>query len=650
MITLRLDKNGGINKGDVQAFEHDNLSEVYIIQLYKNGAIYDLTNKSIELTMVERKRKIGDMVTLPIYNATEGKIKLEVVSDITKQDGIYDFKLTVKDTTGLIETFPSFQVKIENDITDHITGEIVQDKNFTILTEGLKALADYNIYKTNALKVPEIEQDIVEINEQLDNNTKYNNTINLGKLGIVSENVSYNQSTKTYNMTDISNVINNVINSGCDTLIFPSGNFLIENTITIDRALTLIGNGCNIYSSPSVKTKTIFKVTNSNVSISGFNFYSEQEYENNVDEATANSITSNITAISILGKDEYQKNVNVSNCYFDKMGFGISVMFTKYVTLYNLKAVECYFPIYTGYNAENIVIRDCDLSAQLETDVYGHVLYFADTSKNICVDNCKLASLGKESSNIVKCGSNTGNSSNVVVNNCDIECCAKTSLFYVHTNGDLVLNNCNIKSYSPNGYARVLQLGDNCYFKCYGCKIELDSFDKFTQRLNILNSSLLFENCNITIKNSYETYCTLGFISGVDDFIFKNCDISFNLDRGLNIMNGDFRSVSLINCNINTTKNIICGQYDSNHINYSQTSSPVLKIYNTIIKNNNVDDMGASCFFMNIVKDGTTTPICELSNVTLYKCSGTSGGNNGKLFMPNAETQYIKNNVIDLQP
>lgn len=172
MITLRLDKNGGINKGDIKAFEHDNKSEVYIIQLYKNGAIYDLTNKSIELTMVERKRKIGDMVSLPIYEATEGKVKLEVVSDITKQDGIYDFKLTVKDTTGLIETFPSFQVKIENDITDSITGEIIQDPNFTILTEGLKALADYNIYKTNALKVPEIEQDIVEINEQLDNKAK----------------------------------------------------------------------------------------------------------------------------------------------------------------------------------------------------------------------------------------------------------------------------------------------------------------------------------------------------------------------------------------------------------------------------------------------------------------------------------------------
>nr|DAH98923.1 MAG TPA: Head fiber protein [Caudoviricetes sp.] len=178
MITLRLDKNDGINEGDIKAFEHDNLSEVYVIQLYKNGAIYDLTNKTVELTIVEKKRKLGDMISLPIYEATEGKVKLEVVSTITKQDGIFDFKLTVKDTTGLIETFPNFQVKIENDITDHITGEIVQDKNFTILTEGLKALADYNIYKTNALKVPEIEQDIIEINSQLDNKSEFNGDYN----------------------------------------------------------------------------------------------------------------------------------------------------------------------------------------------------------------------------------------------------------------------------------------------------------------------------------------------------------------------------------------------------------------------------------------------------------------------------------------
>lgn len=169
MIILRLDKNGGINKGDIKAFEHDNKSETYIIQLYKNNEVYDLTNKSVELTIVEKKRKYGDMVTLPIEAAAEGKVKLEIVTALTKQDGTYDFKLTVKDTAGLIETFPNFQVKIDTDITKNIAGEIVADKNFTILTEGLKALSEYEVYKTNAKKVPDIEKNVADLGSQLDN-------------------------------------------------------------------------------------------------------------------------------------------------------------------------------------------------------------------------------------------------------------------------------------------------------------------------------------------------------------------------------------------------------------------------------------------------------------------------------------------------
>lgn len=168
MIILRLDKNGGINKGDIKAFEHDNKSETYIIQLYKNNKVYDLTNKTVELTIVEKKRKYGDVVTLPVEAAAEGKVKLEIVAALTKQDGTYDFKLTVKDTAGLIETFPNFQVKIDTDITKNIAGEIAEDKNFTIITEGLKALGEYEVYKTNAKKVPDIEKNVANLGSQLD--------------------------------------------------------------------------------------------------------------------------------------------------------------------------------------------------------------------------------------------------------------------------------------------------------------------------------------------------------------------------------------------------------------------------------------------------------------------------------------------------
>lgn len=173
MITLRLDKNGGINKGDVVFYESDNISEKYVIQLYKNNKIYDLTGKTIELTIVEKKRKYGNIFNLPIENATEGKFRLLVTSDISKECGLYDFKVTVKDDIGLVETFPSFQVEVLHDLTRSIASEIVNSDDFEILTEGLKALSDYNIYKTNAMKVPSIEENIKVINSSLEQNARH---------------------------------------------------------------------------------------------------------------------------------------------------------------------------------------------------------------------------------------------------------------------------------------------------------------------------------------------------------------------------------------------------------------------------------------------------------------------------------------------
>ena len=537
-------------------------------------------------------------------------------------------------------------INMNNQINKKIQNDYEKIKKI-IIDENVSITLDKKI-DDNFLKVT---NKINNISSELGNVAKYNNVVNLEKLGLISEEVNYNQSTKKYDMTDISIILQTSINSNYDTIIFPKGNYLIENEVIINKPLTIIGNGCNIYCSPSSsKVKRIFTINSSNVSINNFNFHSELVYENiAVSHVDANCTTSNVMAISIVGLDDNQKNIDVLNCYFEKLTYGVSIWNSKNSLLSNLKANECYFPVYTGHYTENITIRDSQLSAPTETDVYGHTLYLASGSKNVYVDNCILKSIGKGTSNIIKTGSNEGDANNIVVNNCYIECSTNASLFYI--DNDLMLNNCTIKVYSPNGYARLLQLLEGSYFKCYGCDIEIDSFERYTQNLNIKSGSILFENCKLKVKNSYNSYCTMGFISGVDDFVFKNCDINFDMDRGFNIFYKDFKSVSIFNCNITTTKNITCGLYNKTDIaTYTQTSSPVLKMYNTIIKNNNPDSMNGSCFFMNIVKDDTTTPICELSNVTLYKYSGTTGGNTGKLFMGNAESQYLKNNVIDLTP
>ena len=250
MITLRLDKNGGINKGDIKAFEHDNLSEVYIIQLYKNGEVYSLTNKTVELIMLERKRKLGDIFDLPIYEATEGKVKLGIVTELTKQDGLYDFQITVKDTTGLIETFPHFQIDIKRDLVDDIAGGIIEDPNFTILSEGLKSLSEYNVYKENALKVGTIEQDL--------KNYKTENEGKIEEFASQLDNIVRLEKSTTVD-TDIQEKINNV---GCVNILGKQGEHEINNSILLKSNTELnVANNVTIKNSENNPRNIIKKDT-----------------------------------------------------------------------------------------------------------------------------------------------------------------------------------------------------------------------------------------------------------------------------------------------------------------------------------------------------------------------------------------------------
>lgn len=160
MITLRLDKKGGINRGDINMIETDNKSDVYIIQLYKGEEVYNLTGKTVELSILEKKRGYGDTFNLPIYEATTGKIKLEVLEGMTKTDGLFYFQITVKDSTGLVDNFPIFPVEIKNSLKDDIIGTVVNSPYMQILLDAVAKAegavdivndikTDYDTAKTN---------------------------------------------------------------------------------------------------------------------------------------------------------------------------------------------------------------------------------------------------------------------------------------------------------------------------------------------------------------------------------------------------------------------------------------------------------------------------------------------------------------------
>lgn len=542
--------------------------------------------------------------------------------------------------------------KLGQDIEELAANIKTNDNRLRLVMEKIKS--DYKNLKKVIIDENvqfELINSISEINEQLGDIAKYNNTVNLSKLGVVSQNVVYNTETKKYEMTDISNIVNNAIVSGCDVLIFPSGNFLIENPIIVDRPMKILGQNTNIYKSPTEDSTTLFSIRGSNISIDGINIFSKIEYNNNIAEENATGLTSNVCGINVLGEAN-SKNVEINNCYFENLAFGVSIQTTKNVNILKVKATGCYFAVYTGLNAENITIKDSDLACQdSNTDVYGHVLYFAHTTKNVFIDNCTLTSLDVNSSNIIKCGSNTGASNNVVVANTNINITTNATVFYTHNGADLTLYNCKIVANAPSGYARLLQSSNNTSFKCINCEISLDSFDKYTQAFNHNNCSIVFENSIINIKNTYNTYSNLPFVSGSDIFEFKNCTINIDIDRGFNIFNSDFRCLLLDSCKIFIKNSkITCGVNSPTSVSYSRTTSPILEMYNNVITNTTSTGYNSSAFFMHIVKDSTTTPVCKLTNNTFFKCSGTSGNNLGKLFMADAEEEYIKNNVVDLTP
>lgn len=349
MIILRLDKNGGINKGDIKAFEHDNKSETYIIQLYKNNEVYDLTNKTVELTIVEKKRKYGDMVTLPVESATEGKVKLEIVSSITKQDGTYDFKLTVKDTAGLIETFPNFQVKIDTDITKNIAGEIVEDKNFTILTEGLKALSEYEVYKTNAKKVPDIEKNVANLGSQLDNNVNLgyaNSKIQTSKKRFESNFINLlDFNVDSTGVVDCCAQLQNAIDYAYTEktpLYIPPGIYkLSSKSIILPPKITIIGaNNYNDFGLADIKKyETLFQCS--------FNPAFTGDNATNKNPTTCVAVIKNIAfnSYGTSNKNCFEfinfKNTTIENCWFRDFYITINCPFSQISYIKNNTFLNC---------------------------------------------------------------------------------------------------------------------------------------------------------------------------------------------------------------------------------------------------------------------------------------------------------------------
>ena len=464
---------------------------------------------------------------------------------------------------------------------------------------------------------------------------------NLKEFDIISTDTpNYDEVNKKFNLIDISEKLKNAIKLGKKTIIFEKGNYLIDETIIIDEEINIIGNNSNIYINPKTESFTVFRITTNNCTIADLNFYSKNVQNNTLKESEATALTSNICCIHILGsRDNYISNISIKNCSSENCTFLASVMYCNNINIDGVQTKENYFGIYSD-NAYDIYINNSKIMTQQNTDLFGHCLYFGYNTRDLVVNNCVLNAPGK-GSNIVKCGSNDGGSTNIIVKNSTINAVSKSTLFYLHESSTMKFYNCTVIAIGDSTtYARLLQFNDNAKCEFVNCYFELNSFQKITQNVSYINNSILFKNCSFKILNDINKYCTFYLAGGSNVLMFTNCNIDYsNLTYGMNLINNEVYNLDILNCNIKINKDMYLGFYSKDTITYSNSSSPKVRFINTTIESTTIRDTS----FIGFVKNDTYNADVILNNLFCINCNPSSK----TIQFTDAEKDYkCYNNVV----
>ena len=484
-------------------------------------------------------------------------------------------------------------------------------------------------------------------------NTQYKDIANgvdavyiaLSKFGVKPSNqVNYDETTKSYNLSDCSDKIKAALNNKENVvMIFEKGNYLIDSTITLPKNTKIIGNGANIYVNPKKTSFTVFTINNDNCCIEELNFYSQLEYKNTLKDSDANAIVSNVCGITIVSNtaDRILNNC-VKNCRSKNLSFLVSNMKADNTILSDLIIDEAYFGIYSD-NCDNLKILNTKITTQTNTDIYGHAIYLGNKSNNVIIDNNDL-SMNGTGSNIIKCGSNDGAATNVVVKNTKINGIITSTLFYIHNSADCRFINCDIEAIgNATSYTRLLQFNDNSKCEFIDCNFIVDSFERITQNYSYNNNSIIFKKCSLKILNSINKYCNFKLVAGSKKLQFINSIIDYSgINYGLNIINQDLYSMDLYNSIIMINAKCGLGNYTKSEVKYRKTNSPHFSMINSIIEN--IGDKKKNSLIGYVTTD-SYTPDIILNNISCINCVET----NIDIKYTDAEKDYrYFNNVITI--
>ena len=609
------------------------------INVYEDGQPVNLAGCSVT---AKYKRADGEIINDGVIeNIHDNSFDAVMDSSITKVAGTLKMLFTIEKDDVKVSTF-----LLLADVRESIGENTGSSGGNTGGGSGEVTIDLSNYYKKiETYSKNQIDARFKDIVNEIDGINKL--YINLSKFGVKpSSQVSYDETTKTYNLSDCSDKIKATLdNKENVVIIFEKGNYLIDNTIILPKNTKIIGNGANIYINPKETSFTVFAINNDNCCIEELNFYSQLEYKNTLKESDASAIVSNICGITIVSNTTNKiLNNCVKNCKSKNLSFLVSNMKADNTILSDLVIDEAYFGIYSD-NCNNLKILNTKITTQTNTDIYGHAIYLGYNSNNVVIDNNDLRMNGT-GSNIIKCGSNDGAVNNIIVKNTKINGIITSTLFYLHNSSDCRFINCDIEAVGNNAtYTRLLQFNDNSKCEFIDCNFILDSFEKITQNYSYVNNSIIFKKCSLKILNSINKYCVLRLVAGSKKLQFINSIIDYSgTNYGINIISEDIYSVDLYNSIIMITNLYSLGWYAKNVVKYTKTNSPHFLMTNSIIENIGIKRTSS---MIGYVTTDSYTPDIILNNISCINCIENNNDMNIKFTDAEKDYRYY-NNVISI--
>lgn len=257
---IKLDINNKMYE-TITAKQGDTESRFLLFHLFDASLPFDLTEKSVRVYGIkpDGTKIFNDLV---INDVKKGYCTLKLTNQMLAIAGLVKLELVIYSGNKKLSSIP-FMLNVISSLNSD--DAVVSTNEFTSLMNGLAALSEYDIYKSNAKQVPGIKEEVSNLSSQLDTNTKLIGMQDLlpemNWRGIIKTLCEHNFNVKDFGakgdgITDDTNAIKRAIQSS-QNLYFPEGTYIISEKIALNKSTYMYGSTCmQTWGSPA---KTVLK-------------------------------------------------------------------------------------------------------------------------------------------------------------------------------------------------------------------------------------------------------------------------------------------------------------------------------------------------------------------------------------------------------